>query len=399
MHNLLFPEETFKVRTKSGAATVLARPLTRSANVIFLTRSRKFGRGSNGVKFSEGTPLVRNLELVRVTGGKKTHMVVEHGLYHLFRQAAHIATGTERDLASMLTTRRSLTDFADFIRYSGQLPLDYHEKVAELLEEIGDELDLPKRNPHKLNTAKRSKQAANTRYNDGRIKPGPGRIVTAAASIHAQKRIHELRQICPAVNYTMVRVWTFMNQLHSILDHVWSYFTSNVLDGLPVTIRTAMAKQSRDRESVDLSCAELDFFEMSMHDSFFVQPFTQLAPRVIQALGTLRRAIKAHRRDRVPDEVRRICKPLRRLRMIRYIELKLLPALSSVDRVGSREQLLVRHDKALARLRDMKDDELDERLRKESIDFFELFREDLENEEPESARKHLIDLEQLLATA
>ena len=393
----LYEEQETRVATRLGKAKIIGRSLTWSGSVIFLTRSRKFGRGEKGIRFPIGTPVVRNNELARVTEGRVTHMIVKDGLYRLYAQAAHIAAGSEHDLYDMTIMKKNLGDCAEFLRYSGQLSLDQHNRIAEFLLEIGDELDFPKRNRHKLVSAQRSKQAANTRYHDGRIKPGPGRFVAGAAATHAARRVSELHEICPAVTFTMIRVHRLLERVHAVLDQIWRYFTSQDIEGLPVPIHTAIAKETRDRFTVRMSNIELEEFEVWLQ-RLFIQPFTELARRLIKTFAILRKAIWQHRRDRVYTLVEEVRKLLRRLRMIRYIELVLLPLLSS-DSLSGKDVLFMRHGKLMGRLRNMSDHELDARLRKESLDYLELFREDVENGEIRDAKVQLKTLGSLLATA
>jgi|GEM_PF-5296435 len=394
----LYPEQSFRIATRLGKLTIIGRPLTRSGNVVFLTKPRKFGRGKAGARFPVGTPVVRNHELERATNGKLTHMIVQDGLYRLYAQATHIAAGTERDLHDMTITKQNLVDCADFLRYSGRLSVDYHEKMSEFLLTIGGNLGAPKRNPHKLISAERAKQAAKTRYRDGRIKPGPGYFVAGAAAIHAAKRVHELHEICPAVTYTMVRVHSLLERVHSILDQIWRYFTSQDINGLPVPIHTALAKETRERFKVRASLLDLEQFEAWLQ-WLFVQPFTALGRRLQKALAKLRKAIAHYHLDQVQEHVGVIRILLRRLRMIRYIELVLLPLIGSEHSLSDQAKLLTKQAKLMNRLRNMKNRDLDRRLRKESLDYLELFREDFENGEIRDAKSQLKALGTLLATA
>ncbi len=392
-------EEKFVVRTKYGKKTVRAVPLLRSGGVIFLSKKCKLGRGDKGVRVPTGTPIVRHLDLACRTKGRVTHMVVKDGLYRLFAQAQHVAHGTEADFVRMTVTTEDLKDLTEFIRTGGQLSLDHHERIAELLDSIGDELDVPKRNEHKLTSAARSKKAARTRYRDGRVKPGPGHFVARAAAVHSAKRVRELQEMAPAVTHTMFKIYELLDRFHRILARIWRYFTSQETEAeLPVPVLTAMERLTRNRDSVHGSCATLEAFEVRLHE-LYVQPFTELSGRLIRVFAGLRKAILHHRRDRVIEFVRESRMILRRLRMIRYIELRLLPMIPGGGGISSRDVLLKRHTKLMARLRDMKDHELDVKLREESIDYLELFSEDLENDEPEGAKRHLKVLGAILATA
>lgn len=396
--NPLYSEGSFKVRTKFGSAKIVGRPLTKSGGIVFLTRPRKFGRGERGRDFPIGTPVVSHRELAKRTEGRVTHMIVADGLYRLGALATHIAAGSERDLHGMIVTRRDLEECAEFIRVSGQMPLDYHGKLKEFLAAIGDELDVPKRNEHKLAAAKRSKQAAVTQYRDERLKPGPGRIVTRAATIHAAKRVRELQEICPAVTYTMIRVHKLTTRIHGILDRIWHYFMDQQIEGLPLPIHTAMAKQSRTRPGVRATVIELEEFEAWL-DELFIRPFTDLSRRLMAELRDLRKAIWSQRRDEVENRVRDVRKLVRRLRMARYIESQLLLRLYNNTAPLERDLILSRHAKLMDRVGSMSAAEMDEHLRRESEDYLELFREDVENGEIDDARGQLKQLAAVLATA
>lgn len=396
---ILYEEETFLVRTAHGAITAYARPVILSGGVIFLTRSRKIGRGNDGFCLPSGTPLVTNQRLVERTEGRVTHMIVRDGLYRLFSQAKHISGGTAEDLVGMNATVEELIGYAEFLRRSGQLSLDYHDRVRRALEKIGNDLGSPKQNRHKLKTSERSRQAARTRYHDGRIKPGPGRVVTAAAATHALKRVSELEEMCPAVNFTMFRIYRLMRELHRILDGQWELFTDDMLDGLPVPIQMALVNGTHDPQSVLYIDDVLEGFELRLKRMFFIQPFAPLAARLVKALRGLRRDIRAHLVARVYERSLEITELLRRLRMIRYVELQLLARLSAGLNDERRDVILKRHAMLLDRVHDMGDKELHPFLRREIVEYLELFRDDIEYGEAESAKDFLKDLTALLATA
>lgn len=253
----------------------------------------------------------------------------------------------------------------------GQLSFEDHARIQAALATIRESFDEWKRADRKVETRRHIDTANAQRSRAGRFKAMPASAAAFASRRDIQARFKEASQIHAAFGTNSLRVHELMHDVLERFDVIWNFFQSDAgADGLPRDINFAMARDTRSRSAIHMADSQLRE-RAEILGEVFVLPYLPLARAVSADIGQIAWAVDNHRRKTAIDMVDRVRTTLRRMRMLWYVETRLIRILSFPSTSSSGpayqphtvEAFKKRLTAAKARVNDMKDVEFDPALR------------------------------------
>lgn len=354
-----------------------AQSLVRSGGILIPYEDVKLRlpEGERG-KIEAGTPLVRNRKLARDTRKKspddrRTHLVFDEGIHSLERGFIHAQRFEREDAKEMLMRSPQMEQVAKDLYVCGQLSFEDHARITSALQSIRASFSEFKKADRKIETRRHIDTADAQRSKVGRFKAMPASAAAFASRRDIQARFQEATQIHAAFGTNALRVHELMDEVFERFDVAWNFFQPDGgANGLPRDISYAMARDTRSRSAVRLADGQLRE-RAEILGEVYVLPYLPMARLVCADIRVIATAIDGHRRKAVLETVDRVRATLRRMRMLWYVETRLIRILSFPSTSSSGpayqpqtiEAFKKRLAAAKARVNDMKDVEFDPALR------------------------------------
>lgn len=287
-----------------------------------------------------GTFYLYNSDLARRTtnrpGGPAEYMLVREA-YDLRRLCEHVCKGAEREEKELVLQLREIRAGAEALLAGEALTPEERKQAADMLAAIAKAFQAPKRAPRKLKTGEHLRKAAALveRAAQDPSKIAPSSMVAYAAGYQAEKRLCEVRATVADFrgmsNHTLLRI----RDVHERIEAYWRFLCGSPARILPgVTRETRMrelfailSEPERGKSALKLIGKRLEYYRSSML-AIAMQPYASIAQIVAYHTEQLAEAVGVGDREQMKKIGREIRQLLRRMRLIRHLEMQVVAPLA-----------------------------------------------------------------------